>query len=113
MTQKSLSCDVGFSDAEFEHYTKQDSNLVVLFVSWNRKNIEFLFHNVVRVLDNDIGEIADVCIETNQTEFLVSTLKQLFENVPVNHPFKEYVFLNLDGSISLAIIAESVNIRVK
>ena len=112
MTKQSLSCEIGFSDAELESYTKQGTNLIVCLSAWSQKQIELRFENAVRVLDFGIGDISDVCMKTEQTELLASTLKQIFERVPEDHPYREYHFLNLDDSIGLAIIAEAVTIRV-
>ncbi|WP_417390623.1 hypothetical protein [Gimesia sp.] len=112
MSLKSLSCDVDFADAEFDHYIKEHSQLKVIITAWNQKKIELVFQDVIQLLDQGIGDIADVCVETSQTEFLIAALKNMYEDLPESHPYQEYVFLNNADSCSLSVIAASVSVKL-
>ncbi|QEG14288.1 hypothetical protein [Gimesia maris] len=112
MSLRSLSCDVGFADAEFDQYVKVHSQLKVIIVAWNHMKIELVFQDVIQLLHQGIGDIADVCVETTQTDLLASALNNMYESVPTTHPYQEYVFINNEDSCSLSIIAASVVVKV-
>lgn len=112
MNLKPLPCDVGFADAELDHYLKEQSQLKVIIRAWNQKKIELIFQDMIQLLDQGIGDIADVCMETTQTDFLASAINTMYECVPTTHPYQEYVFINNEDSCSLSIIAASVVVKV-
>lgn len=112
MSLQPLPFNVGFADAEFDHYIKELSQLKVIITAWNQKKIELVFQDVIQLLDQGIGDIADVCVETSQTEFLIAALKNMYEDLPESHPYQEYVFLNNADSCSLSVIAASVSVKL-
>ncbi|WP_417380013.1 hypothetical protein [Gimesia sp.] len=112
MNLKPLPCDVGFADAELDHYLKEQSQLKVIIRAWNQKKIELVFQDVIQLLDQGIGDIANVCRETNQTDFLISALETTYESIPATHPYQEYAFLDHNDSKVLTVVAKSVDVRV-
>ncbi len=110
MSRQSLQCNIGFADGEIEGYTKEGAQLKVHVRAWNESSIEFVFGDVVRVLDDGAGEISDVCLEISQTEFMSAALAIEYEQVPSDHPYKEYVFLDIDDVPSLRIVAATVEV---
>lgn len=112
MNLKPLPCDVGFADAELDHYLKTHSQLKVIVRAWNQKKIELVFQDVIQLLDQGIGEIANVCRETRQTDFLISALETTYESIPATHPYQEYVFLDHNDSKVLTVVAKSVEVQV-
>lgn len=110
MTRTSLDCGVGLADSEFKGYSKDESRLKVHVRAWNDTNILFVFDDVVRVLDNGVGEISDACLEMSPSEFMSEALRIEYETIPETHPYKEFVFLDIDDCPALIVVAAAIEV---
>lgn len=107
----SVQCEIGYADGEVESYVMENSTFKVVLRAWNGATIEFLFDDAIRVLDNGVGEISDVCCESSQSDFLVGALTHEYDTLPREHPYKQYSFLDIDDCPALIVVASGIEIR--
>jgi hypothetical protein len=112
MTNKIVDTRVGLSDADLESYKKVNSSLVVTIMAWNETRITIIFADVIRVLDNDANAISALCEVTKNTDFLELALRRLYEEeIPNEHPYLHYQFLDNDDIATLEIVSSSIEIK--
>jgi hypothetical protein len=110
--KESSENEVDLNDAELIGYEKRNSELYITISLWNEKKILFSFFDVVRILDNDCNTLTLFNIEKEETNFLRTTLKRVYEKeIPEKYPYQHFKFLDLDGEIGLEIISSSYRIE--
>ncbi len=108
MKKHFIDFEIGLSDSELIFYKKEGENLIIKVLLWNDSFLNMVFHDVVRVLDNDINSISSFCEVIEENVFLREALCRLYEEkIPENHPYRHYQFLDDDDQIALEIACES------
>ncbi len=113
MARQSIKYEIGFSDAEVIGYQLSRDLLTVSLRAWNEKTLVFEFSEMASFLDHGAGDIADVVVETDDTELIRVAIRRLFDEAPKSHSFKHYCFIDLDGDACMEVIAESCSISTR
>ena len=112
MERKSISFDVGFADAELVSYTREADSLAVVLLAWNAERLQLNFHDILAVLDTNLGDVSDLCQVIGDSELLLDSLQRQYEGaVPADHPYKHYQLLDKDECPALKVIAGSIDIK--
>jgi hypothetical protein len=111
MTGISVETEVGFSDGEVVGYERTDNRLQVRVRAWNDKNLLLVFTGVIGVADRNIGALSDVTVSGEKTEFVAECLRLYYEEVPSDHKFKLFAFIDQDEDPTLEVVAEALEIR--
>jgi len=107
-----IEFEVGFADSELQSYRRDGDTFVVSLVAWNKKTIRFCFADMIFVVDRGAGDISDVCEVKAASPFLDEALRIQYEDVPDDHPYRLFQFLNMDDEPSLEVVAASVEIAL-
>lgn len=108
--KKSIDTDIGVADAELVSYFRKQNSLIVKIKAWNEVVLTFTFGDFGGLSDYGLGDISQFVEEDEMTFLLERTLKNLYEKIPVESPYKIYQFLNLDDNVVLEIIATTVQV---
>ena len=109
--------DIGISiaDAELTSYCYSDEDkkkLIIHVRSWNEKIINFEFCDFILFLDRGTQYISEFCRNTEETELFKQSLERTYMNVPEDHPYKLFQFLDLDGDPCLEIVCEHFSHKI-
>lgn len=114
MKRSPVESPVGFADAELIAYTRDDDALVVTLSAWNEQSLVLTFRDVLRVLDNDLGDVSGFCSVAGPTEFLLGALERLYEGAPPpSHPYTQYQLLDHDDTPAFEVVAGSVDVQCR
>ncbi len=111
MAIHSIDHDIGFADSHFLGYERSNNILTVRLQAWNEKNLQFIFNDTIRVVDNDANEVVDVVWNDANTELLKQALHRLYGQLPTKHPFKHFQFLDLDYQSCLDVVARECSVE--
>ena len=112
MERNPIDSRIGFADAEFKSYSKEDDTFVVDVLAWNESIITIIFKDVIRILDNDVNAISAFCEVIENNDFIQTALKRLYEgDLPSDHPYKHYQFLDNDDIPALEVVSGSMDIQ--
>lgn len=107
-----IDTNVGFDDAELKTYKKENSSFIVEVLVWDESTITLVFDDVIRVLDNDTNAICAFVEVTEITVFLELALIRVYETeVPSDHPYHHYQFLDNDDMAALQVVSGSMEIK--
>ncbi len=101
---------IGFADADIDSYEKKQNCLLVRVRTWNDKQLLLKFSDFVGLSDYGIGNISGLFKEDTITTLMSRITTEMYEVKPDAVPYSSFQFLNLDGEVSLEIIANDVDI---
>ena len=125
MTYEKLIVNVGQTwagkDGKINYMPYHNKLIVNVGDRWtgeDGKNMEtvimsFTFTDVIGVKDVPTNELTDFAEETGKDDFLDKSLSINYAAVPKEHPYKIYVFYDLDDSPCMEVIAADVKIENK
>jgi hypothetical protein len=105
-----VQSEIGLSDAEIVRYSRSPSELSVIVEMWNSTLVTFTFFDVIGILDLGIGDISDLCQESETTSLMSKAVERMYESPPDVLPYHVYQFLDLDYNIAMEIVAASATI---
>ena len=107
--KKSVEYEIGFSDSEILSYNSQGENLIVILNAWNEKKIRFEFIDCILFLSFNNWMISDVVeFISSESSLLRKALKLVFEDVPEEHGYTLFQFLDLDGEPAIEVGCKSI-----
>jgi hypothetical protein len=109
--------DVGESlaDAELHSYTYsfKENILIINIKAWNENLIEFAFFDPISFLDRGVTSfITKFCRNMSESGFLKQALSVNYVEVPENHPYKWFQFMNLSDLPALEIICDHYDVKI-
>jgi hypothetical protein len=110
VNRRSIPFDVGFDDGEVESYHKSGDSFRVVVRAWNNRVIHIDFGGVVRMLDNDAGEIADLCEVTLSSEFLEAAIQRVYDEAPAQTTYRHFQLVDAEGTSVVDVAAESISL---
>ena len=113
MKKRSIPCDIGFADGMIQSYRKIGDVLDVHVKAWNDRQIDIRFVEVVRLLDNDAGEVCDFCEVMEKSTLFQAAIDHVYEMIPENIPYRHFQFIGIDGDSVLDVVAEAFSIEVE
>jgi hypothetical protein len=102
--------EIGFADSELVSYSRYASELSVIVKTWDSSLVTVTFFDVIGVLDLNVGDISEICQESETTRLMSKAVERMYESPPDVLPYNVYQFLDLDGNIAMEIIAASVTV---
>jgi hypothetical protein len=77
-TLERIDIGISLADAELEsyYYNKNTNNLIVKLKTWNSKNIEFVFFDLIMFIDRGGNFIMDFCVNKSKNELFNQALKK-------------------------------------
>lgn len=110
--RKPINYGISFADSEIISYQSQDSNVLLRLRAWNSEIIEFEFVNCILFFILDSWDISEVC-ESSDSVLFQRALNMIYDEIPVNHNYRLFQFLNNDDDPVVEIACESINIQRK
>ncbi len=110
---ESIDSEIGFSDGEVTSYSKkEDDSLIITVKSWNDKVIKIVCKDVIGFLDRGTWDISDFHEIRSETVLFREVLERQFENIPEDHGYKIFHFVNNDDQAVMEIVCLEINITV-
>jgi hypothetical protein len=107
---ESIDSEIGFSDGEVTSYSKADDNLLISVKAWNDKFIKIVCKDVIGFLDKGTWDISDFREIKSETVLLREVLERQFENIPEDHGYKAFHFVDNDNQAVMEIVCLEINI---
>ena len=103
--------DVGISwaDAEVVEYCRRDDKLEVTVRTWQEELCKIIFHEVLGVYDQGVGDISALYEIGDECDFMRDILAFHYELQPSTHPYRVYRFMTVsDECAAMEIVATRV-----
>lgn len=108
--QNKILDSIGFDDSEIVSYKSEEGNLKVYLKKWNEEILEFEFIDCILFLTFCNWSISNV-VEQNHSDSFQKALQIAYENIPKDHPYKLFHFIDLDGDVAIEVACANMNIR--
>jgi hypothetical protein len=110
MTRPKVECGIDFADGEVSSYERTEESFYVVVRKWDHTLLRITFEDTVAVLDHGVGDIMEFCQETSASAFLLEALARQYVEVPAEHPYVLYQFLDVDREPALEVVAAGYSI---
>ncbi len=112
--RNSIKLPVGLDDSDFISYTYalDQNSLIFIIQAWDSHVLTITFRDVIHFIDKGTHWTCLLCELTSQSENLKEALNTTYLEVPENHPYKVYQFLDLYDEPSFEVICEKFEINV-
>jgi hypothetical protein len=107
-----IQSQIGFSDAEFRSYAKDNDNFTVVVEAWNQAHLKVIFFGVIGIIDRNIGSISDLVMDTDESEFVMESIALMYDRPPTIRSYNLYQFLDLDDRPVLEVVALRLEIVI-
>ncbi len=109
-----IKLPVGLDDSEFISYayTLDSDNLLFTIEAWDARVLKISFKNVIYFVDKSHWTCT-LCELTSHSDLLQEALKSEYIEIPEDHPYKVYQFLDLYDEPSFEIICEKFEVAVE
>jgi hypothetical protein len=109
-----LFLPIGLADSALDGYVRDSQKVVVRVKCWNEKVLLAEFNDVLALRDSLAGDFSDlVRNHSGSSHFLEEALRFSYEQLPENHSYSVYTFLNNDAQPSLEIVAASCEVHIE
>lgn len=109
-----IEIDLGLSldDSELDFYSfiSKDNLIKLKIITWNKNILEVDFLNPVLFTDKFYGFLTKFGIRKNANKFN-QTLKEVYDEIPKDHPYKLFQFLSFGEEVSIEIICADYTIK--
>lgn len=107
---KEIVSEIDFADSSYKSCQTENGDLIVYLNSWDDRKIKIIFKNAIHFIFKGGGGIVGIFEKTNTSASFLETLSLYYEHIPKNHPFKEFVVIDVEDSVFFEIIAEKVSV---
>lgn len=119
MDQKSAFTEIylgiGLHDSELHSclYTQKEAKLRVKIQAYGGHVVKILFTDVIGFMDISSSEFTTFGCNNGNNSFLAEVLTLRYIEVPNDHPYKLFQFLDIDDQPSLSIVAADYTFTVR
>ncbi len=111
MSVKSIDYNESLADSHIMSYHSEGGNVVVFLRCWNENVLRFTFIECAFFQVSNNWKIVDVC-ETNGNDYLFNNImKNIYEIMPINNPYKMYQFVDDDDGFAVQIVCTGLDIK--
>ena len=105
----SINYKIGFSDSEVISYNSEKEKTIVLLKAWNEKTIKFEFIDCILFLSLENWRISDIIeLKSPDSSLFKRALRTTFEEIPIEHSYKLFQFLDLDDDPAIEIVCKDI-----
>jgi hypothetical protein len=108
-----IEFDIGFADGSVVGYTRNLSSLTLTLKAWNDDRLRIEFTGVLGLRDLGVGDVSDLCEESDKSVFMEDAIASAYEVVPEEIPYKLFRLLDLDDQPMMEIVAADVKIAIE
>ena len=110
MSMSEVQTSIGFADGEILGCERMGSTVVVQVKAWNAKLLRVSFKDVQALLDLIPSDISGFYCYDEETELMCKALSYAYDEPPMQHPYKHFVFMNNDDQPCFDIVAAEMEI---
>ena len=104
---------IGLADSELIQYSRTAKTFIVLVRAWNEQILLFEFDGVLAVREMLAGDFSDLVEDfSTNNNLLEGVLARNYSQIPTDHPYRSYTFLDNEGEPALEIVAKSSSARL-
>lgn len=107
---ESINFEIGFSDGEVISYSKEEDSLIISVRAWNDKIIKIVCRDVISFFDKGTWDISDFREVISDTDTLREALERQFENIPEDHGYKAFQFIDNDDQAVMEIVCSEISV---
>lgn len=107
---KELEFNIDFSDSSYVSCEANDKALIIYVSSWNNQTIKIEFSNVIEFLYRGGSFISGIYQKTAETSLLKEALTLYYDKIPLSHPFKTFVVLDIEDVAFFEVVAEEITV---
>lgn len=108
-TYRRIPHDIGFADSELSSYERVGDRLTVSLIAWNEQPIRLVFQDALAMLELAAWEVADLRESDGQdSPLLRQALERHFDDVPSQHAYRLFEFIDASDKVVLAVVATKV-----
>ncbi|MBN9378033.1 MAG: hypothetical protein BGO14_00925 [Chlamydiales bacterium 38-26] len=105
--RKSVETKYGLADSEIVSFKSEDFNLIVYLQAWNGNILKVEFKDCIYFSNYQAGDISDIC-ENPSSPSLQLALDHKYQNIPSDHGYKAYQFLDLDDDPVIEVVSQGI-----
>ncbi|MBN9378031.1 MAG: hypothetical protein BGO14_00915 [Chlamydiales bacterium 38-26] len=105
--RKSLNYKIGFADSEILSYNSNNYSLFFYLQTWNGVILKIEFKEYIHFLDTVCIDVSDIC-ENDSSSTLKKALENEFNEIPEDHGFKLYQFIDTNDEAAVEIVSKDV-----
>ena len=104
-----VNFEIGFADSKILSYTAESKNVILILECWNGQKLKMVFSNFVEIAGTSETLLCDI-EEAFESPLLEKALNDIYDEKPQVHNLKVFRLININDSIALEIVCESMTI---
>ena len=105
--RKPLKYKIGFADSEILFYKSNNFSLFFYLKAWNETILKIEFKEYIYFLDTVCIDVSDI-FENDSSNTLKTALDREFNEIPEDHGFKLYQFINIEDEVAIEIVSKEI-----
>lgn len=109
-TKLPVEYEIGFADSEIMHYSVNSDDLILTLECWNAVILEIKFIGFASVFGMNLCTVSEF-FEIFNSPLLDNVLKEYYNEIPKEHNYRIFKFLNPNDMTILEIVCEGIEIK--